>query len=46
VTNPAFATVDRDGTVTALAEGSLTLVATYAGVAGTATLTIAGGSPP
>jgi hypothetical protein len=40
VTNPALALVDRNGSVTALAEGSLTLVATYAGVAGTASLTV------
>jgi uncharacterized protein YjdB len=46
VTNPAFAAVDRNGTVTALAEGNLTLVASYAGVAGTASLTIGGGSEP
>jgi Big-like domain-containing protein len=46
VTNPAFATVDQSGTVTALAEGSLTLVATYAGVAGTASLTMGAGNAP
>jgi hypothetical protein len=45
VTNPAFAAVDREGTVTALAEGTLRLVATYAGVADISTLIIGGGGP-
>lgn len=40
VTNPALAIVEQDGTVTALAEGTVTLVATYGGVAATATLVI------
>ena len=46
VTNTAFAIVDQDGTVTALAHGTLTLVVTYGGVAGTASLVVGAGSPP
>lgn len=46
VTNPALAIVEQDGTVTALGEGTLTLVATYGGVAGTAALVVGAGSPP
>ena len=46
VTNPAFASVDPNGTVMALADGSLTRVATYLGVASTATIPVVGETPP
>jgi uncharacterized protein YjdB len=45
-TNPSVATVDSNGVVTAIAQGTTTITATYQGQTGIVPLTVNNGTPP